>query len=148
MHPNLTIDGTFSMNIFTGKPYSEDDGSDGYPSTAPVGTYSPNAYGLYDMTGNVWEWTADFWIAQPKAVPKGKRLVDPKGPKQGRDRVMKGGSYMCHHETCRRYRVSGRSHAEPDSSTGNLGFRCVYDKNPEEIRRKAQARNDQSKREL
>ena len=128
--PNMTEHGTYSMNIFTGEPYSVDDGSDGWPSTAVVGSYAPNGYGLYDMTGNIWEWVADYWSPRPKVPPEGRRLVDPKGPKQGRDRVMKGGSYMCHPTTCRRYRCSGRSHAEPDSSTGNLGFRCVYDKKP------------------
>ena len=128
--PNLTEHGTYSMNIFTGDPYTEDDGTDGWPSTAVVGSFAPNGYGLYDMTGNVWEWTSDYWSPRPKIPPKGRRLVDPRGPKQGRDRVMKGGSYMCHPKTCRRYRCSGRSHAEPDSSTGNLGFRCVYDTDP------------------
>jgi len=133
MHPNLTIDGTYSMNIFTGEPYTKDDGKDHFLSTAPVASFWPNAYGLYDMTGNVWEWTSDYYTNRPKIPPEGKRLIDPKGPKTGRDRVMKGGSYMCHHITCRRYRVSGRSHAEADSSTGNLGFRCIYDTKPDPI---------------
>eukprot|EP00485_Elphidium_margaritaceum_P012696 CAMPEP_0202708028 /NCGR_PEP_ID=MMETSP1385-20130828/20285_1 /ASSEMBLY_ACC=CAM_ASM_000861 /TAXON_ID=933848 /ORGANISM="Elphidium margaritaceum" /LENGTH=498 /DNA_ID=CAMNT_0049366897 /DNA_START=37 /DNA_END=1533 /DNA_ORIENTATION=- len=134
--PNLTEHGTYSMNIFTGEPYSKDSGRDGWESTAVVGSYSPNGYGLYDMTGNVWEWVHDFWSVRPKIPPDGKRLIDPKGPKQGRDRVMKGGSYMCHPTTCRRYRCSGRSHAEPDSSTGNLGLRCVYDTPPPHMKTK------------
>lgn len=133
MHPNLTIDGTYSMNVFTGEPYKSDNGADKYKSTAPVGSYWPNGYGLYDMTGNVWEWILDFYTNRPSVPPKGKRLVDPKGPANGRDRVMKGGSYMCHQKTCRRYRVAGRSHAEADSSTGNLGLRCIYDKEPTPI---------------
>merc|ERR1719150_2291951 len=142
--PNLTEHGTYSMNIFTGDPYTEDDGTDGWPSTAVVGSYAPNGFGLYDMTGNLWEWTSDYWSPRPKIPPKGRRLVDPKGPKQGRDKVMKGGSYMCHPTTCRRYRCSGRSHAEVDSSTGNLGFRCVYDKKPDPLGPKSDA-NDSTK---
>merc|ERR1711879_287183 len=123
--PNLTTTGEYSMNTFTGKPYTLDDGTDGYPGTAPVGSYYPNQYGLYDVTGNAWEWVSDWFTNRPKVPPKGKRLNNPKGPKYGQDKVMKGGSYMCHMETCHRFRISGRSHASPDSSTGNLGFRCV-----------------------
>ncbi len=115
------------MNTFTGDPYREDNGADGWPGSAIVGSYSPNNFGLYDMTGNVWEWVNDYWTPRPKIPPPGKRLKNPQGPKVGKDRTMKGGSLMCHKETCRRYRCSGRTHAEPDSSTGNMGFRCAYD---------------------
>ncbi|ETO31112.1 sulfatase-modifying factor 1 precursor [Reticulomyxa filosa] len=134
MYPNNSNNNNdklnYMMNIFTGTPYSFDDGKDGFNATAPVGSFHPNGYGLYDCTGNVWEWVWDFFTARPILPEKNKRLRDPKGPTSGRDHVMKGGSYMCHQTTCRRYRCAGRSHAEPDSSTGNLGFRCVYDSMP------------------
>ena len=87
----------------------------------PLGA-EPNGYGLYNMTGNVWEWTADwfdtFWHAT------GPR-EDPTGPPAGTARVLRGGSYLCHASYCRRYRVSARMPNTPDTSTGNIGFRCA-----------------------
>jgi formylglycine-generating enzyme len=78
-----------------------------------VDAFPPNGYGLYETTGNVWEWVADWF--------------DPRTPAGGTARVQKGGSYLCHASYCRRYRVSARQGNTPDSSTGNVGFRCAAD---------------------
>ena len=101
---------------------------DGYLSRAPVGRFPPNGYGLYDMIGNVWEWTADWFDASYYL----KSPVDnPKGPAAGKTRVMRGGSWMCSENYCRNFRSAARSFAEPDSGLDNLGVRCAYDvKNP------------------
>ena len=74
------------------------------------------------MTGNVWEWCADWF--HPTFHVNGPRR-NPKGPKTGASRVMRGGSYLCHRSYCYRYRVAARSANTPDSATGNLGFRIA-----------------------
>jgi formylglycine-generating enzyme len=110
---------------------------DGYEGTSPVGTYPPNGYGLYDMIGNVWEWTTDFYVASHKQQhsccmpvnPRGPRAEDSYDPCQPQSKiprkVIKGGSHLCAPNYCRRYRPAAR-HAEPiDTSTCHLGFRCI-----------------------
>jgi formylglycine-generating enzyme required for sulfatase activity len=79
---------------------------------------------LHNATGNVWEWTADWFDAGYYA--RSPRHA-PAGPQDGTHRVMRGGSYLCHASYCRRYRVAARSANTPDSTTGNLGFRCARD---------------------
>ena len=110
-------------NIFEGTFPTHDTGEDGYVGTAPADSYDPNRYGLYNMVGNVWEWTND-WFGTNHA--KGGQ-VDPTGPPTGTSKVIRGGSYLCHDSYCNRYRVSARTSATPDSSTGNTGFRLVTD---------------------
>ncbi|MCP3711149.1 formylglycine-generating enzyme family protein [Paraburkholderia sp. CNPSo 3274] len=110
---------------------------DGYEWTAPVGSYPPNGYGLYDMAGNVWEWTSDWYQDHGKIVkacctldnPRGGTVessVDPRTPQLTIPRkVMKGGSYLCAPNYCRRYRAAARMAQPVDTSTCHVGFRCV-----------------------
>jgi formylglycine-generating enzyme required for sulfatase activity len=110
-----------------------------YERTSPVTAFPPNGYGLYDMIGNVWEWTTDWWSPRhdadaPKAccIPENPRggledaSYDPCQPQIRIPRkVLKGGSHLCAPNYCRRYRPAAR-HAEPvDTSTSHVGFRCV-----------------------
>jgi sulfatase modifying factor 1 len=118
----LEPDGEHRMNVWQGSFPDGNTGADGYAGTCPVDAFAPNGYGLYNSTGNVWEWTSD-WL-HPTFRQRDRRR-DPQGPQFGTHRVQKGGSYLCHHSYCRRYRVAARQGNTPDSSTGNLGFRCV-----------------------
>ncbi|HZS08319.1 MAG TPA: formylglycine-generating enzyme family protein [Blastocatellia bacterium] len=101
-----------------------DTGEDGFKGRAPVGSFAPNGYGLYDMAGNVWEWCADWFDEKYYAVSP---AVDPHGPVAGTERAMRGGSWLCSENYCTNYRPAARSHATPDSGLNNLGFRCVRD---------------------
>jgi formylglycine-generating enzyme len=114
--------GEHRMNVFQGSFPAENEAADGYAGTAPVGAFPPNGYGLFNVTGNVWEWCQDWF--SPSYYDVSPRR-DPRGPAQGTHRVMRGGSYLCHRSYCARYRVDARSANTPDTSTGNLGFRCA-----------------------
>lgn len=109
------------MNVWQGEFPDDNTLEDGYLGTAPVDAYPPNRYGLHNMAGNVWEWTADWWTTRHRADPQ----TDPTGPPSGTDKVKKGGSYLCHPRYCYRYRCAARSQNTPDSSASNLGFRCA-----------------------
>jgi len=118
--------GEHRMNVWQGKFPIANTLADGYLGTAPVRAYPPNGFGLYNMTGNVWEWTADWfsttWHAEASAA-----VENPTGPDSGDRRALRGGSYLCHASYCFRYRVSARMGNTPDTSTGNNGFRCARD---------------------
>ena len=109
-------------NIWQGHFPDRSTRADGRLTTVPVRTFRPNRYGLWQMVGNVWEWCADWWDRDYYAVSPAER---PTGPEHGVERVLRGGSYLCHDSYCNRYRNSARSANTPDSSMGNAGFRTA-----------------------
>ena len=109
---------------------------DGYYSTAPVKTYPPNGYGLYDMAGNVWEWCEDRYDVSTYAeYENAGKVINPKGSNQYNDprepfsqkHVIRGGSFLCNDSYCSGYRVSRRMSSSKDSGFNHTGFRCVMD---------------------
>ena len=117
-------DGRHLMNVFQGQFPGVNSEEDGWAGTSPVGAFPPNGYGLFETTGNVWEWCSDWF--DPDYYGRSPQK-DPTGPSSGEARVMRGGSYLCHESYCWRYRVDSRSGNTPDSTTGNLGFRVAVD---------------------
>jgi formylglycine-generating enzyme len=109
-------------NIWQGEFPLANTGADGHLGTAPVKSFPPNGFGLYEVSGNVWEWCSDWFL--PKYYRKSPGN-NPQGPTIGAGRVMRGGSYLCHDSYCNRYRVAARSSNTPESSSGNTGFRTV-----------------------
>jgi formylglycine-generating enzyme len=127
-------------NTWQGNFPLENLASDGYERTSPVRAFPPNGHGLYDMIGNVWEWTADWFSPQHQdgpanacCIPQNPRggaregSYDPRQPEIAIPRkVLKGGSHLCAPNYCRRYRPAAR-HAQPvDTSTSHVGFRCIF----------------------
>ena len=110
------------MNVWQGSFPRENTVADGFFGTAPVHTYRPNGFGLYNLTGNTWEWCAD-WFS--RAFHISDRRTNPRGPQAGTHKLVRGGSYLSHASYCRRYRVSARSSLTPDTSSGDVGFRCA-----------------------
>jgi formylglycine-generating enzyme required for sulfatase activity len=118
----LEPDGGHRMNVWQGVFPRENTEADGYYGTCPVDAFEPSDYGLHNMTGNTWEWCAD-WFSRDFHTRD--RHTNPKGPRGGTHKTTRGGSYLCHASYCRRYRVSARNALTPDSSAGNIGFRCA-----------------------
>ena len=124
---DLNPDGKFMANYWQGTFPEFDKGSDGYLGPAPVGSFPSNAYGLYDISGNVWEWVADFFSP---AYYSQSLFDNPRGPEEGREHVLRSGSFLCAANYCNKYRVAGRMHSEPDSAWNHAGFRCAADLEP------------------
>jgi formylglycine-generating enzyme len=127
--------GKFQANTFQGHFPNQNTGEDGFITTSPVGAFPANGFGLFDMAGNVWEWTSDWYrpdyyrtLAATKQVAR-----NPQGPADSLDpaepgvakRVQKGGSFLCTDEYCARYMPGARGKGEPDTGTNHLGFRCA-----------------------
>ncbi len=128
-HPwgdELIPDGKHRCNIWQGTFPEVDTAEDGYSGTCPAKSYRPNGYGLYCMTGNVWEWCHDWfsptWHQQADATRH-----DPTGPLTGQRKSQRGGSFLCHVSYCNRYRLAARTSNSPDTSASNTGLRCVRD---------------------
>jgi formylglycine-generating enzyme required for sulfatase activity len=133
----LTPGGRWMANIFEGRFPVSDTKQDGYAGVAPVAQFPPNGYGLYDMSGNVWQWVNDWYRSDYYAqlATRGPVTRDPPGPASSFDRaepgvakrVQRGGSFLCTDQYCTRYMVGARGRGEPASATNHVGFRCVSD---------------------
>lgn len=126
-------DTTIHANLWQGEFPHKNTSADGFVRTAPVKTFRPNGYGLFDMSGNVWEWCADAYDYDAYsrltgtgvvANPIGKRSFDPRNPRSA-SRVQRGGSFLCNDQYCSRYRPSARHGLSPDTGMSHVGFRCV-----------------------
>ena len=119
----IARDGDFLVNVYTGEFPFRNTGEDGYLYTAPVGETGITPLGFTDMAGNVWEWTSD-WFHPTWRQRAGDK--NPTGPREGTEKVIKGGSFLCHDSYCNRYRPGARTRNTPDSSTSHTGFRLAY----------------------
>jgi formylglycine-generating enzyme required for sulfatase activity len=121
----LTPRGKHRCNIWQGEFPHRDTARDGFAGTAPADAFRANGFGLYNTSGNVWEWCADWFSADWHARAAVETRADPRGPSEGTAKVVRGGSYLCHESYCNRYRVAARTAATPESSLGHTGFRCA-----------------------
>lgn len=117
-----TDNGPYPCNIWQGQFPDVNTRGDGYDATAPARSFAPNGYGLYNLVGNVWEWTAEPFRLRSQKRDAKLRQAQMKGYK-----LSKGGSFLCHKSYCYRYRIAARTGNSPDSTTTHTGFRVVWD---------------------
>ncbi len=118
-------EGYFPLNIWQGQFPHRDTGADGFTAPAPVLSFAPNGYGLYQMVGNVWEWTSEPF--RVRSVNAAARRINAAARER---KLLKGGSFLCHRSYCYRYRIAARTGNTPDSTSNHTGFRVVYDRPP------------------
>lgn len=124
------------VNSWEGEFPVDNTQADGFEKSAPIKTYPPNGYGLYEISGNVWEWTSDWYSSQYYQYCRENSITNnPKGPNEAfnpnnpyiDERVIRGGSFLCNTSYCASYRVSSRMATDPNTSLEHLGFRTVMD---------------------
>lgn len=119
-------DGGYGINFWQGQDHSKDELRDGYRYLSPVRAYPPNAWGLYDPAGNVWQWTADWYSADTyRLAAEQGGVTNPQGPRSGDRRVARGGSWWCSRGTCSAYGLHARGKSKPEAPFNNNGFRCA-----------------------
>jgi formylglycine-generating enzyme required for sulfatase activity len=126
----LELAGKHYCNVWQGDFPHKNTAADGYQWTAPAKSFRCYELGFYNLLGNVWEWCADWFSPHWHREASTETRNNPIGPASGSKRVMKGGSFLCHHSYCNRYRLGARTSNPPDSAACNLGFRCARDVAP------------------